>query len=71
MELFMLQISNEIPEVVTIKDCPQYCPFITEKGLRWKLFRDEVFRSRCSKKVGRRRYLLPREIIAFVLEQGS
>lgn len=60
-----------LPEISTMRDGPKYCPFMTESAIRWKIFSDENFKQRCSKKVGRRRYILPREIINFIKEQTA
>lgn len=65
----MENFESEIPEVATVPQCPQYLKFMTEKALRWKLFSDDEFRKRCSRKLGKRRYVLPREIIAYIQEQ--
>ena len=60
---------QEIPEVSTIKDGPKYLTFLTEKAIRWKLYSDEEFRRKCCRRLGRRIYLLPREIILYVQSQ--
>ena len=60
-----------IPEISTVSDCPQYVSCMTEKALRWQLFSNAEFRKRCSRKLGRRVYLLPREVISFIKEQKT
>jgi hypothetical protein len=62
---------NDIPEIATVKDCPKYCAFMSEKALRWKIFIDPNFKDQCTRKVGRRRFMLPREVIKYILNQGS
>ncbi len=66
-----MEETEEIPEIATIKQGPEILPFMTESAIAWKIFRDDEFRRRCSRKVGRRRYILPREIIRFVKEQNE
>lgn len=61
----------EVPEVVTVAQCPFYLKFMSEKALRWKLFADAEFRRRCSRKLGKRLYVLPREIVAYIKEQSN
>ncbi len=60
-----------IPEITTVSECPRYVPCMSEKALRWQLFSNEKFRARCSRKFGRRVYLLPREVISFIKDQPT
>lgn len=60
----------EIPEVTTISNGLPYIP-MTEKALRWALFSNDAFREKCSRKLGRRRYILPREILSFIKNQPA
>ncbi len=62
---------HEVPEVTTVRQGAKYLEFMSEAALRWKLFKDEEFRKRCARKIGRRVYVLPREIIAFVRNAGG
>lgn len=61
---------STIPEVTTINNGLPYIP-MTEKSLRWALFSNDEFRERCSRKLGRRRYILPREILSFIKNQPA
>ena len=57
-----------VPEVIKFEDVSQYCP-MTEASARWNTFKSKDFKLRCTRKLGRRRFLLPREIIEFIKDQ--
>jgi len=60
---------NEIStEILTIRQFCQKYSFITESGLRWKLFSDTNFRKECSRRLGRRIYIIPQEVLSFIKE---
>ena len=67
----MSETQTEIPEIATFNQIDGILPFLTKGAVAWWLFRDDEFKRRCSRKIGRRRYLLPREIIRFVKEQDE
>lgn len=64
-------MEHHIPELATVKQCSQYIPALSEKAIRWKLFHDEEFRKRCARKFGKRVYIIPREVIKYIMEQPS
>lgn len=57
---------NTFEGILTVKQFCERYPFISESGLRWKLFSDNCFRKECARKLGRRVYLLPEAVISFI-----
>jgi hypothetical protein len=66
-----MNIVEDCPEVTTIKGFCKRTDLMTEAAFRWKIFRDEEFRKKCTRKLGRRVYVLPREVVEYIKNQEA
>ncbi len=66
-----LSTAEELPEFATVAQTLELIPALTHGGIRYMLFHDQNFRIKCSRRIGKKLYIMPREVRKFILSDGK